>query len=64
MAIFLYNEGGPLYSKQVLSRHLAKLSISKKSTSTEGYQAQRAEIQYPVGSFWNEPLPAGIFQVP
>jgi hypothetical protein len=30
MAIFLCNEGGPLYSKQVLSGRLTKLSISKK----------------------------------
>jgi hypothetical protein len=30
MAIFLYNEEGPLYSKQVLSRCLTKLSILKR----------------------------------
>jgi hypothetical protein len=64
IAIFIYNEGGPLYSKQVLSRHLAKLSISKKRTSTEAYQAQSEDVQYRVWSFWNKPSPAGIFQVP
>jgi hypothetical protein len=64
MAIFIYNEGGLLYLKQVLSRCLAKLSISKKRASTEAYQAQREDVQYRVWSFWNKPSPAGIFQVP
>ncbi len=64
MAILIYNEGGPLYSKQVLSSCLAKLSILKKRASTEAYQAQREDVQYLVWSFWNEPSPAGIFQVP
>jgi hypothetical protein len=44
MAIFLYNKGGPLYSKKVLSRHLAKLSIFKKMASTEAYKAQREDV--------------------
>jgi hypothetical protein len=39
MAVFLYNEGGPLYSKKKLSEHLAELEITKKRTSTEAYQA-------------------------
>jgi hypothetical protein len=64
MAIFIYNEGGPLYSKQVLSRHLVELNILKKRASTEAYQAQREDVQYRVWSFWNELSPAGIFQVP
>jgi hypothetical protein len=64
MAIFIYNEGGPLYSKQMLSRHLTKLNISKKRASTGAYQAQREDVQYRVWSFWNKPSPTGIFQVP
>ncbi len=48
MVVFLYNEGGPIYSKQVLSRHLAKLEISKKRASTEAYQAQREDVQFRV----------------
>jgi hypothetical protein len=61
IAIFIYNEGGPLYSKQVHSRCLTKLSISKKRASTEAYQAQREDVQYHVWSFWNKPSPADIF---
>ncbi len=64
MAVFLYNKGGPLYSKRVLSRRLAELSITKKRAYTEAYQAKREDVQYHVWSFWNEPSPAGVFQVP
>ena len=55
MAVFLYNKRGPLYSKKALSKRLGKLSISKKRASTEAYQAQRADIQFHVWSFWNSP---------
>ena len=64
MAVFLYNEGGPLYSKQVLSKRLAELEITKKRASTEAYQAQREDVQFRVWSFFNCPSPLGIFQVP
>ena len=33
MAVVLYNKGGPLYSKRVLSGRLAELSITKKRAS-------------------------------
>jgi len=39
MAVFLYNEGGPLYSVDVISKRLAELEITKKRASTEAYQA-------------------------
>jgi hypothetical protein len=64
MAIFLYNEGGPLYSFNVISKHLAELEITKKRASTEAYQAQREDVQFRVWSFWNCPSPLGIFGVP
>ena len=35
MAVFLYNEGGPLYSVDVISKRLAELEITKKRASTE-----------------------------
>ena len=64
MAVFLYNEGGPLYSKKRLSERLAELEITKKRASTEAYQAQREDVQFRVWSFFNCPSPLGIFQVP
>jgi hypothetical protein len=33
MTVVLYNKGGPLYSKRVLSGRLAELSITKKRAS-------------------------------
>ena len=66
MAIFLYNEGGPLYSADVISKRLAELEIMKKRASTEAYQAQsqRGDVQFRVWSFLTAPSPLGIFQVP
>ena len=64
MAVFLYNEGGPLYSVDVISKRLAELEITKKRASTEAYQAQREDVQFRVWSFFNCPSPLGIFQVP
>jgi hypothetical protein len=36
MAVFIYNEGGDLYSRQRISQRLAELDITKKRASTEG----------------------------
>jgi transposase len=64
MAVFLYNEGGPLYSIDVISKCLAELEITKKRASTEAYQAQREDVQFRVWSFWNCPSPLEIFEDP
>jgi hypothetical protein len=64
LTVFVYNEGGPLLSKQTLSKRLQELRITKKRASTEAYQAQCEDVQFRVWSFWNCPLPLGIFQVP
>ena len=64
LAVFVYNKGGPLLSKQTLSKRLQELGITKKRASTEAYQAQREGVQFRVWSFWNCPSPLGIFQVP
>ena len=63
MAAFIYNEGGDLYSRQTISRRLGEMEITKKRASTEGYQTQRPDVQFCVWSFWNCPLPLGVFQV-
>jgi hypothetical protein len=62
MAIFICNEGGPLYSKQVLFRCLSELSISKKRASTEAYQAQREDVQYRVWSSGTNPPLLAFFR--
>ena len=36
MVVFIYNEGGGLYSRQAISNRLRELDITKKRASTEG----------------------------
>ncbi len=64
MAVFLYNDGGPLYSIDVISKRLAELKITKKRASTEASQAQREDVQFRIWSFWNCSSPLVIFEVP
>jgi hypothetical protein len=64
MAVFIYNEGGGLYSRQAISKCLEELDITKKKASTEGYQTQQPDVQFCVWGFWNCPPPLCIFQVP
>jgi hypothetical protein len=39
MAVFIYNEGGDLYSVQAISKRLKELKITIKKASIEGFQA-------------------------
>ena len=64
LAVFVYNEGGPLFSRPALTERLQDLGITKKRASTEAYQAQREDVQFRVWSYWNCPSPLGVFQVP
>jgi hypothetical protein len=64
MVVFIYNEGGGLYSRQAISKHLGELDITKKRASIEGYQTQQPDVQFRVCGFWNCPPPLGILQVP
>jgi hypothetical protein len=63
MAVFMYNEGGRLFSRQTISKRLRELDITKKKASTEAFQAQRPDVQLRVWQFWNCPPPLGVFQV-
>ena len=51
MAVFIYNEGGGLYSRQAISNRLRELDITKKRASTEGYQTQQPDVQFQVWGF-------------
>ena len=61
MVVFIYNEGGGLYSRQAISNCLRELDITKKRASTEGYQMQQPDVQFPVWGFWNCPPPLAFF---
>jgi hypothetical protein len=63
MATFLWNEGGGLFSRQAISRHLKEIGVTQKRASTEAYQAQRVDVQFCVWGFWNCPPPLVIFGV-
>jgi hypothetical protein len=56
MAIFTYNKGGLLYPITVISKHLEKLKITKKSASI-AYQVQREDVQFSVWSFLELSVP-------
>ena len=62
MAVFIYNEGGDLYSHQRISQRLAELDITKKRASTEDYQTQQPDVQFRVRGFWNCPPPLAFFR--
>jgi hypothetical protein len=68
MAVFLYNDGGPLYSSvNVISKRLLlSWRLRRRGpSSTEAYQAQREDVQFRVWSFKKKiHSPLGIFQVP
>ena len=64
IAVHLYNEGGDLYSIQVLSKRLKELRITKKKASTEAYQALTPANRFRAFTFWNCPPPLGVKGVP
>ena len=64
MAIHIYNEGGDLYSTELISMRLRELEVTKKKVSTEAYQAERADVKWRVYTFWNHPPPMGVRGVP
>ena len=53
-----------LYSNQCISERLKDLAVTRKKASIEAYQALNEDVQLRVYTFWNYPLPLGIFQVP
>ena len=57
MAAHIYNEGGELFSNQLISKRLTELQITKKRASTEAYQAQREDVQFRVEFFQLSPSP-------
>ena len=64
MVVHIYNEGGDLYSRPVLSHRLGELKITKKKSAKDAYQSQRADVQFRLKCFFNEPPPLGIRDVP
>jgi hypothetical protein len=64
MAVFIYNEGGDLYSVQAIYKRLKELKVTEKKALIEGFQMQQPDVQFRVWGFWNCPPPLGIYGVP
>ena len=62
--IFLYNQGGASYSRQVVYERLKELNITRKRASTEAYQASRPDVLHRKWTFWNCPPRLGVVGVP
>lgn len=57
IAVFIYNEGGELYDNSTISRRLKELQITKKTASTEAYQAFTPENRFKAHVFFHNPPP-------
>lgn len=64
MAVFIYNEGGELYTVQTISQRLKDLDITKKQAATDAYQSMKEDVQYRLDCFFNFLPPLGIRDVP
>ena len=64
MAVYIYNQGGGLYSTALISKRLKELKVTSKRSSTEAFQALRPDVLFVEQCFWNRPPPLGIFGVP
>jgi hypothetical protein len=64
MAAFIFNEGGGLFSRQAISKHLKELEITKKKASNETYQAQQPDVQFCVWSFGTVLFLLAFFRCP
>ncbi len=64
MATFIFNEGGGLYSTEIISKRLKELQITKKKASIEAFQAMRDDVQERVWAWFNTGPPTGIMGVP
>ena len=62
--IFLYNQGGQLYSWQVISKRLKELEITRKKASTKAYQVACEGVEHRKWTFWNCPAPLWVVGVP
>ncbi len=51
MATFVYNEGGTLYLKQCISKHLDDFEITKKMASIKAFQVSSAEVHFRVFTY-------------
>lgn len=60
VALFIYNNGGGIYSREDISRRMDELELSKKISSTEAYQAFEPRNMLRAELFWTRGPPLGV----
>ena len=63
-AIFIYSEGGGLYSNQLISKRLGELDVTLKNVSVEAYEAFTPHNLLREEMFWTQGLPLGKVGIP
>jgi hypothetical protein len=63
-AMFIYENGGRVYTRGVISTRMKEVGMTEKKASTEAYQAYLPINLLKVELFWTRPPPLGVFQVP
>ena len=63
-AIFIYSEGGGLYSNQLISKRLDELRVTHKKFSVEAYEAFTPRNLFREELFWTQELPLGNVGIP
>jgi hypothetical protein len=63
IAIFIYENGGRVYNRGIISFRMKELGMTQKTTSTEAWQAFTPINLLKVELFWTRAPPLGIFQV-
>ncbi len=63
LALFIFSNGGRIYSRQAICKRLKELNVSRKRASIETYAAYSDFNLMKAFWFWNEPIPLGIVGV-
>ena len=62
--MFIHNEGGGVHSRDIISRRMAEMMITKKKASIEAFKAFSPENLRREHLFWNRPFPLGVQGIP
>jgi len=63
IAAFIFNNGGELYSREVISEWMKDMKITKKKAFTEAYQAMTPINIKKAKWFWSKPPSLGIISI-
>jgi hypothetical protein len=64
IALFIYNNGGQIYERSKISKHMQELGLTKKIASTEAYQAFTPRNALRAELFWTRAPSLGVIAIP